>query len=102
MKYRSRLEIIASMLEVAASGDASRTTIMYRSFISHAQLKEFLSFLLQKGIIIEYRKEGKGNREERTLYKTTEKGLHFLHIYNEMNDLLGMKKNKKNEIKTNR
>jgi predicted transcriptional regulator len=94
MKYRSRLEIIASMLEVAASGDASRTTIMYRSFISHAQLKEFLSFLLQKGIIIEYRKEGKGNKE-RTLYKTTEKGLHFLHIYNEMNDLLGIKKTRR-------
>jgi predicted transcriptional regulator len=91
MKYRSRLEIIASMLEVAASGDASRTAIMYKSFISHAQLKEFLSFLLQKGIIIEYRKERKGNREERTLYKTTEKGLHLLHLYNEMNNLLGLK-----------
>jgi predicted transcriptional regulator len=95
MKYRSRLEIIASMLQVASSGDASRTTIMYKSFISHAQLKEFLSFLMQKGLILEYHKGGgKSHREERTLlYKTTEKGIYLLHLYNEMNDLLGLEKN---------
>lgn len=94
MKYRSRLEIIASMLQVASSGDASRTTIMYKSFISHAQLKEFLSFLLRKDLIVEYHKgEGKSHREERTsLYKTTEKGIYLLHLYNEMNDLLGTQK----------
>jgi predicted transcriptional regulator len=95
MKYRSRLEIIASMLQVASSGDASRTTIMYKSFISHAQLKEFLSFLKQKDLILEYHKEGgKSHREERTLlYKTTEKGIYLLHLSNEMNDLLGLEKN---------
>ena len=94
MKYRSRLEIVASMLQVASSGDASRTTIMYKSFISHAQLKEFLSFLLQKGLILEYHKEeGKSHREERSLlYKTTEKGLYLLHLYGEMNELLGLQK----------
>jgi predicted transcriptional regulator len=94
MKYRSRLEIIASMLQVASSGDASRTTIMYKSFISHAQLKEFLSFLLHKDLIVEYHKgEGKSHREERTsLYKTTEKGIYLMHLYNEMNDLLELQK----------
>jgi predicted transcriptional regulator len=94
MKYRSRLEIIASMLQVASSGDASRTTIMYKSFISHAQLKEFLSFLLRKDLMIEYHKgEGKSHREEKaSLYKTTEKGIYLLHLYNEMNDLLGTQK----------
>lgn len=66
MKYRSRLEIIASMLQVASRGDASRTTIMYKSFISHAQLKEFLSFLLQKGLVLEYHKdEAKAHRGEK-------------------------------------
>ena len=94
MKYRSRLEIIASMLKVASSGDASRTTIMYKSFISHAQLKEFLSFLLQKGLMLEYHKiEAKSHRGEKTLqYKTTEKGLYLLHLYNEMNELLELRK----------
>jgi|SoiMetStandDraft_2_1073263.scaffolds.fasta_scaffold175431_2 predicted transcriptional regulator len=94
MKYRSRLEIIASMLQVASRGDASRTTIMYKSFISHAQLKEFLSFLLQKGLVLEYHKdEARSHRGEKTLqYKTTEKGLHLLHLYNEMNELLGLQK----------
>ncbi len=93
MKYRSRLEIIASMLHVISSGDASRTTIMYKSFISHAQLKEFLSFLLQKGLILQYHKEAKSHKGEKTLlYKTTEKGLHLMHLYTEMNELLGVQK----------
>jgi predicted transcriptional regulator len=94
MKYRSRLEIIASMLRVASYGDASRTTIMYKSFISHAQLKEFLSFLMQKDLITEYhREEAKSHRGEGTLvYKTTEKGLYLLRLYNEMNELLELQK----------
>lgn len=94
MKYRSRLEIIASMLQVASRGDASRTTIMYKSFISHAQLKEFLSFLLQKGLVLEYHKdEAKAHRGEKTLqYRTTEKGQYLLRLYNEMNELLGLQK----------
>jgi predicted transcriptional regulator len=50
---------------------------------------------MQKGLILEYHKEGgKSHREERTLlYKTTEKGIYLLHLYNEMNDLLGLEKN---------
>lgn len=82
------------MLQVASRGDASRTTIMYKSFISHAQLKEFLSFLLQKGLVLEYHKdEAKAHRGEKTLqYRTTEKGQYLLRLYNEMNELLGLQK----------
>ena len=82
------------MLHIISSGDASRTTIMYKSFISHAQLKEFLSFLSQKGLILEYHKEEvKPHKGEKTLlYKITEKGLHLMNLYNEMNELLGLQK----------
>jgi hypothetical protein len=39
MKYQARYEILATILEVASSDeDTSRATIMYKSFLSHAQL----------------------------------------------------------------
>jgi predicted transcriptional regulator len=39
MKYRSRTEIVAMILE-AANGGATKTKIMYRAFLSYEQLKE--------------------------------------------------------------
>ncbi len=41
MKYRSRTEITVLILE-AANGGATKTKIMYKSFLSYAQLKEVL------------------------------------------------------------
>jgi predicted transcriptional regulator len=93
MKNRGSHEIIADMLAVASNQTASRSTIMYRSFLSHAQLKEYLLFLLEKGLIVEYQKEEKRKGgEDRTFYKITEKGLHLLRLYNQMNDLIDLKK----------
>jgi predicted transcriptional regulator len=50
---RDRYEILADMLKtIIGSGikGASKTIIMYNSFLSFAQLKEYLSFLLDKGL----------------------------------------------------
>jgi len=49
------------MLEVASNSkeDASRTTIMYKSFLSYMQLKEYLALLLENGLIEEYHRDGK-------------------------------------------
>ena len=46
MKYRSRTEIVAMILE-AANGGATKTKIMYKAFLSYAQLKEYLSVLIE-------------------------------------------------------
>ena len=93
MKNRGSHEIIADMLSVASNETASRSTIMYRSFLSHAQLKEYLLFLLERGLIIEYQKmEKRKGGEDRTFYKITEKGLHLLQLYNQMSDLIDLKK----------
>ncbi|MBC8157276.1 hypothetical protein H7X64_03830, partial [Armatimonadetes bacterium] len=69
MKYRSRTEIVAMILE-AANGSVTKTRIMYKAFLSYAQLKEYLSVLIENNLL-EYL-EGSQN------YKTTEKGLNFL------------------------
>ena len=53
---------------------------MYSAFLSYAQLKEYLSVLIENNLL-EY-VEGTQN------YKTTEKGLNFLKMNNEIGELL--------------
>jgi predicted transcriptional regulator len=79
MKYRSRTEIVSMILE-AANGGATKTKIMYKAFLSYAQLREYLSVLIENNLL-EYL-EGNQN------YKTTEKGLNLLRMHNEMGELL--------------
>jgi predicted transcriptional regulator len=79
MKYRSRTEIVSMMLE-AANGSATKTRIMYKAFLSYAQLKEYLSVLIENNLL-EY-------LEGTQSYKTTEKGLNFLKMHNEIGELL--------------
>lgn len=79
MKYRSRTEIVAMILE-AANGGTTKTKIMYKAFLSYAQLREYLSVLIENNLL-EY-------LEGSQTYKTTEKGLNFLKMHNEIGELL--------------
>jgi hypothetical protein len=58
-EYRGRHEIIEQILQTASnkgSKGVSRTSIMYKSFPSHGQLKEYLSYLLENGLLEEFPK----------------------------------------------
>jgi predicted transcriptional regulator len=79
MKYRGRTEILGNILD-AANGGATKTKIMYKAFLSYDQLKEYLSVLIENNLI-EYLD---GTRT----FKTTEKGLNFLKMHNELGELL--------------
>ena len=79
MKYRSRTEIVSMILD-AANGGATKTKIMYKAFLSYAQLREYLSVLIENNLL-EY-------LEGRHSYKTTEKGLNLLRMHNEIGELL--------------
>jgi predicted transcriptional regulator len=82
MKYRSRTDIIAMILQSSMNGGASKTHLMYGAYLSYAQIQEYLEFLIAKALI---------TREEGTqLYKLTEKGLHFLRTYSEISSLLAI------------
>jgi len=82
MKYRSRIDIAALILE-AANGGAAKTKIMYKAFLSYAQLKEYLNKLIENGLI-------EHNKEER-IFRITEKGLRFLQLYNQADELISTK-----------
>ncbi len=79
MKYRGRTEIVGNILE-AANGRATKTKIMYTAFLSYNQLKEYLTFLIENNLI--------ECLEGTQTYKTTEKGLNFLKMHNEIGELL--------------
>jgi predicted transcriptional regulator len=79
MKNRSRTEIIGMMLETA-NGRATKTKIMYSAFLSYNQLKDYLSVLIENNLL-EY-------LDGTQTYKTTEKGLNFLKMNNEIGELL--------------
>ena len=49
-KRRSNIEVIADMLRL---GEAGKTEIMYSANMSYFQLKKYLNFLLQRGLIDE-------------------------------------------------
>jgi predicted transcriptional regulator len=81
MKYRSRIDIISVILDAANGGTdgLTKTKIMYHAYLSHEQIKEYLSVLIESELL---------NYDVYTRkFKTTEKGLRFLEIYNKMSDV---------------
>jgi predicted transcriptional regulator len=80
MKYRSKTEIVGNILDAANGGGATKTKIMYKAFLSYAQLKEYLSVLTENNLL-EY-------LDGTQTFKTTEKGLNYLKTHNEMGELL--------------
>ena len=81
MKYRSRTEIIALILEAATIG-ATKTRLMYGAFLSYAQIQEYLA-LLQENDLLTYEI---GVQQS----KLTEKGLRFLHAYDKISELVAL------------
>ena len=79
MKYRSRTDIAAAMLEIALEG-AIKTKIMYKAFLSFPQLKEYLAVLEEKGLL-----EYISTDHE---YRTTDKGKHFLKMYRDVGQMV--------------
>jgi predicted transcriptional regulator len=79
MKYRSRTELTSNILE-AANGGATKTKIMYRAFLSYAQLKEYLAMLTQNGLI--------AHDVEAEMYRTTSNGIKFIERSRQLDVLL--------------
>jgi predicted transcriptional regulator len=80
MKYRSRYDIASTILNAAMEGNATKTRLMYGSFLSFAQINEYLKFLLANTLI---------SKDEVTrVYALTEKGMRFLHMYEELAKLI--------------
>ena len=79
MKYRSRTDIAAAILEISLDG-AIKTKIMYKAFLSFPQLKEYLGVLTAKELLEHLASEQK--------YRTTDKGKQYLKMYKDVGQLI--------------
>jgi len=89
-KDRSRSEIASQILETAkhssgyssnnGQGGATKTRMMYNTFLSRDQLKEFVTVLIESDLL----------SYDSTIhkFKTTEKGITFLQAYKQMDHML--------------
>jgi predicted transcriptional regulator len=82
MKYRSRTDIIAMILQASMNG-ATKTRLMYSAYLSYAQVQEYLQYLTEKRLI--------SVDEDTHAYKLTDQGLHFLRVYDEISDIVSLK-----------
>ena len=73
MKYRSKTDIIVSMLEAAIHG-ATKTKIMYSSYLSSHPLRAYLELVIRNGLL--------AYDSTKQRYSTTERGLRLLELYN--------------------
>jgi predicted transcriptional regulator len=83
MGRRSSIEVIADMLRL---GEAGKTEIMYSANMSYFQLKKYLKFLLDRGLISEVTL---GNPS--VTYRVTAEGLKVLRNIDELLETLGLK-----------
>ena len=87
MKYRSRSEITAMIIDTTRSG-ASKTKIMYKAYLSYFQVVEYLKHLQQNDLL--------AYEEGTQLYRATEKGLKFLNLSNDLNEIATITNSKYN------
>jgi predicted transcriptional regulator len=89
MKYRDRTEIFTLILTSASRmSGVLKTKIMYEAFMSFSQLEEYVGLLLRNGLL--------EHDELKRTYKTTEKGLRLLELYNLLHEIA--KKDEKNSV----
>ena len=82
MRYRNRIDIISLILEAANGNHATKTKIMYKAFLSHAQLKEYLTILTANDLL--------SYDLVKQTFKTTEKGVRFLKTYNQLDQIMNV------------
>jgi predicted transcriptional regulator len=82
MKYRARTEIIRDILQTVNNkgNGAGKTQIMYNAFLSYNQVKEYLTILIDNGLL-QYEL---GDEK----FRVTEKGLIFLKLCDQIGGLL--------------
>ncbi|MDP9015207.1 MAG: winged helix-turn-helix domain-containing protein [Thermoproteota archaeon] len=76
MIRRNRIEIICHILQVANGGVTKKIKIMYKANLSYAQLKEYMIILTERDLL-------RYDLDTQT-FKTTEKGLRLLEVYNQI------------------
>ncbi len=71
---------MAQILAAANGGGITRSKLAYKAFLNHGQLREGLTALVENELL--------SVDEVTQTFKTTEKGLRVLKLYNEINNII--------------
>jgi predicted transcriptional regulator len=77
---RSAVNLMVDILKIALKG-AGKTEIVYKANLNFKQVRKYLDFLLEKGLIAV-------SSNKRKKYRTTEKGKAFIKRYRETVELI--------------
>ena len=80
-KYRSRTDLIAAILQ-ASLDPIGKTKIMFKAYLSHAQLKEYLDVMMQNDLL-QY-------DELKQTYVITENGYTVLKTYGSLDQIAAL------------
>ena len=82
-KRRDKLIIMSEIIEITKKG-TSKTQIMFKANLSFSQLQQYISLLLNTGLIEENSDDG------RAIFQATPKGFEFLERQQSVIDLLSV------------
>ena len=82
VKYRSRTDIVASILQSAAreGGGIGVTRLMYNSFLSYNQVSQYVKIIKENGLLNYDSSTGK--------YTISAKGSKYLELHSKMDKML--------------
>jgi predicted transcriptional regulator len=80
-------ETIATIIRTIEAGGTTQTELMYEANLSRDQIEGYMECMQENGLLSCVERETI-EAHASSSYKLTQKGLHFLHVYDEMNDLL--------------
>jgi predicted transcriptional regulator len=81
-KRRDREEIMYQILKAAVE-PATRTRLIYASFLSNSELRQYIRLLIENGRL-------ELDPISRTRFKVTEEGRKFLRLYEDMRKMMTM------------
>lgn len=73
---------MAAVLNSVSGGGTTKTRIMYSAYLSYAQVKEYLEFMVKRGLLF----------EQDGMYGPTAKGLDLLRDIEGISDMLSLTK----------
>jgi predicted transcriptional regulator len=76
---------MATIIRTIEAGGTTQIELMYEANLSQNQIEGYMKCMQENGLLTCVEQE---TNETHPAYKLTKKGLHFLHVYDEMNDLL--------------
>jgi len=81
LNRRSRLEVVADILIEALNG-ANKTRLVYRANLNFLRFQRYFSDLLERELIVEE------NTSDGRVYRTTDKGRHFLRFISDAEEII--------------